>query len=581
MKNVRTKPAPPVKKGAVTSKPQRRKFWPWVLAAAVAVIVVFEIYAPALHGPFLLDDTYLPFTLPGYVHAPLRSWIGAIRPVLMFSFWLNFKTSGTDPFSYHLVNLFLHLLNGALVFLIVRRVLSWTGIESRRNNILSAFAAGLFLLHPLQTESVAYVASRSETLSVFFIYAAFAVFVYRRPAAISWRFAIPALVLFGIAALTKEHAVALIGVFLLTDYFWNPAWSFQGAKRNWRLYAPIAIIGLAGLAFVLKVLSTARTAGFGFKDFTWYQYFFTECRAFWGYLLLFVAPFDQNIDHTFPISKSLLDHGAVFALIGLLAVIAAGWIWRRRFPLASYGLLVFLILLAPTSSFIPIADPFVERRLYLPFIGLLFIVLEVARRARARTHALIASLGALLLIEGMLSYQRNLLYASPIAIWRDSVSKSPNKVRPRYQLARAYYDAGQCSDAAATFEEASKLAKPTDDLLIDWALVYHDCTNEPEKALAKLREAAAISNTAHAHAEMGMIYGGEGKYAQSFDELATAEKLDPRFIWTYIYRASDYASQKKWAEAAREYERALAIDAYNETARNELAQVRAQMPQGR
>ena len=580
MKNVKAKPAPPAKKRTGAPKPGGQRLWPWILAVVIAAFVVFEVYGPALHGPFLLDDTYLPFMLPGYVHAPLRSWIGAIRPVLMFSFWLNFKASGTDPFPYHLVNLILHLLNGGLVFLIVRRVLGWTGIENGRNNVLSAFAAGLFLLHPLQTESVAYVASRSETLSVFFIYAAFAVFVYRRPVAISWRFAVPVLLLFGTAALTKEHAAALIGVFLLTDYFWNPAWSLEGIKRNWRLYVPIAIMGAAGLAFVLKVLSTARTAGFAFKGFTWYQYFFTECRAFWGYLLLFIAPFNQNIDHTFPVSRSLLDHGAIFALIALLAVIAVAWVWRRRFPLASYGLFAFLILLAPTSSFIPIADPFVERRMYLPFIGLLFIVLEIARRARARTNALVASLGALLLIEGMLSYQRNLLYASPIAIWRDSVSKSPSKLRPRYQLARAYYDAGQCSDAAATFEQASKLAKPTDDLLIDWALVYHDCTNEPGKAIEKLREAAAISNTAHAHAEMGMVYGGEGQYGQSLDELNTAEKLDPHFIWTYIYRGSDYASQKKWAEAAREYEHALTIDAYNQTARTELAQVRAQMRSG-
>lgn len=56
-------------------------------------------------------------------------------------------------------------------------------------------------------------------------------------------------------------------------------------------------------------------------------------------------------------------------LAALLIVAGAAWLWRRRFPLASLGVFVFLVLLAPTSSFLPIADPLVERRMYLPMIN--------------------------------------------------------------------------------------------------------------------------------------------------------------------------------------------------------------------
>jgi protein O-mannosyl-transferase len=122
---------------------------------------------------------------------------------------------------------------------------------------------------------------------------------------------------------------------LLTDYYWNPGFSLTGIRRNWRLYVPVVLIGaLAGL-FVALVLRSATTAGFGVKEFTWYQYFFTECRAIWDYLWMFLLPIGQNLDPEFPISRSITDHGAIVAMLGLLAVSVGAWIYRRRFPLAS------------------------------------------------------------------------------------------------------------------------------------------------------------------------------------------------------------------------------------------------------
>jgi len=103
--------------------PAQRVWWPWLLAAAVVAIAVFEIYTPALNGPFLLDDSYLPYDAP-VVPGPLRQWIGGVRPLLMFSYWLNYRAGGQDTYGYHAVNVLLHLLNGGLVWLIVRRLLA-------------------------------------------------------------------------------------------------------------------------------------------------------------------------------------------------------------------------------------------------------------------------------------------------------------------------------------------------------------------------------------------------------------------------------------------------------------------------
>jgi tetratricopeptide (TPR) repeat protein len=547
----------------------KTELWPAAVAMAVAVIAVFFVYGPALSGPFLLDDSYLPYRLDSFKNAPLGSWLQGLRPVLMFSFWLNYQQSEDSTGQYHFVNVLLHLLNGGLAFLIVRKVLQWARVERPRIDILAAFAAGLFLLHPVQTESVSYIASRSETLSVFFFLAAYTVFLYRRSGASSWLNAALVLILFGAACLSKEHAVVLPGLLLLTDYFWNPGFSLEGARRNWKVYAPIALGAVAGLVFVGRILKTATSAGFNVKEFTWYQYFFTECRALWRYVLLFVFPVGQNIDHDFPISKTVFDQGAVIGLAALIALIAAAWIYRKRFPLICFGVFVLLLLFAPTSSFVPIHDTLVEHRMYLPFIGFLFVAVGLLQLWKTSRSMLIGTLAVILLIEAGLTYQRNLLWGSAIDVWADSVAKSPAKVRPNFQLAYAYYNAQQCAAAVNQFSKTAALQKPDYSLLIDWGLAA-DCAGNSEEALAKLQQAAALEQSAHVYSQIGMEYAKLSRYPEAMEALNRAAALDPNFEKTYVYLGNIYFMQGKRAEAAAEYQHALQIDPSDPYAREYL-----------
>jgi Tfp pilus assembly protein PilF len=547
-------------------------YWPYVAGLLIALFAVFQVYWPAIHGPFMLDDSYLPY-MAANPDPALRVWINGLRPLLMFSFWLNFQNAGNqDTFGYHLVNILLHFANGILILLAVRKVLAWAGVEKWRAGVLSIFAAGLFLLHPLQTESVSYIASRSETLSLLWLLGAFVVFLYRSGDAIFTGRAIAILALFGAAVLTKEHTAVLPALFLVTDYYWNPGFSMAGILRNWRLYIPIVLGGAAAAAFVFWVLRGSPTAGFGLKDFTWYQYFFTQCRVIWEYVGMFVLPIGQNIDPDVPISRGILDHGAILGLVALAGATMAAWIYRRRFPLASYGWFVFLILLAPTSSFVPIQDPFAERRLYLPFIGLLFIVVDLLSRWKTAKTTLIGALSVVLIVEGAATYQRNQLWDNAIDLWKDSVANSPNKYRPRFQLAFAYYLAGDYGNAMDQFQKVADLGKPTFELLLDWGLAY-DGAGKLDQALDKLKQAAALEANAHVYSQIGMVYGKLGKYPEALESLDRAAKLNPAFPMTYFTRGNVYAQQGNKAQAAEEYRHALSLDSQLQAARDALARV--------
>jgi tetratricopeptide (TPR) repeat protein len=565
------------KAAAVTPQAKRSgsRWWIYAAASAAAVLAVFLVYGPAIGGPFVFDDISQPYQRPNYP-SELSAWIQGVRPLLMFSYWVNYQIS-QEPTGFHITNLLIHLLNGGLIFLIVRKMLGLNGRGGR--DLLAAFAAAVFLLHPLQTESVAYVAGRSEALSVLFFLGAFAVFLYRGAAAVSWKTAAAVLVLFGAAVATKEHTLVLPALLLLTDYYWNPGFSFAGIRRNWRVYVPIAVGAAGGAAFVANVLAHAgRSAGFGIKEFTWYQYFFTQCRAFFVYLRLLVFPAGQNLDWEYAISRNLMDHGAIVGLVVILALAAAAIYYRRRFPLASYGFFVYLLLMAPTSSFVPIKDPIAERRLYLPMIGILLLVTAGLQYVRMDRRKLAAALGAVVLVLAVVTWQRNQLWASDIAIWEDAASKSPGKPRVHFQLAHTYANYQRYPEAIAQYAETAELEPPPYDLLYDWGLALTD-GGHPEQGLLKLQQAAAMEPSAQVYTEMARAYIAQKRWQEALEALAQAEKLDAGYYMIYDNRGGIRANLNDFAGAAADYQHSLELNPANDHARQMLGIVQQRLRQ--
>ena len=544
--------------------PGLRTDW-WIWATAVAsLLVAYQVYSPALHGAFVFDDLFLPFLTPA-IKLDMLAFVSKLRPMLMLSFWIDYhRGDGANPHTFHITNLVLHFLTSVLAGLICLRLLEWTGVERRRREALAIFAGALFLLHPLQTESVSYVASRSEVLSVLFYYAAFAVFLWGPGESITLLRAVAILVLFAAAAGSKEHTLTLPLLLLLTDYFWSRG----GIRKNRALYGMLAVAAVMGGFYVASVLRASKAAGFRLQDLTWMQYLFTQGRVVWIYVRMFLLPYGQNVDPDIPISRGPFDYGAIWGLAALAAVAVAAWMYRKRWPLASFGVLVFLLLLAPTSSFIPIKDVLAEHRVYLPFLGLVLISCEVLRRVKFR--AMVAIGAAALVACAILTYQRNQVWSSPLAMWQDVVNKSPHKSRPRFQLAYEQYQENRCADAVKSYEIASRLGPGDDQLLIDWGLAL-ECAGRSAEAVDKLRQAATLNNTAHVHTQIAVVYAKQQKFSEALEELGRAQTMDPYYDMTYFYLGSVAQALGNRAEAQRFYRRALELNPQNQAARDALA----------
>jgi tetratricopeptide (TPR) repeat protein len=556
--------------------------WIWYGVAAGALAVLFWVYGPAMHTAFLFDDTKQQFALPS-APAPLAAWIGAVRPLLMFSYWVNTRISLEDTSSYHVLNVLIHALAGIFVFLVIRRLLEWAGAGESSRTPWAAFGALLFLLHPLQAESVAYISGRSDSLCGMFGCASFAAFLYRRSPAISWAGAVPVVLLFGAAVLTKEQAVVLPALFVLTDLWWNQGSPLRGVRANWRLYVILAAGAAGGVALFWQLIfggGSGGSAGFTLRDFTWYQYLFTEFRAVFAYLFNFLLPVNLTVDWDFPISHNILEHGAIFGLAGLLALAAVAWRYRGSFPLAGYGFFVFLVLLSPTSSILPIQDPIADRRMYFPVLGLILIVIDLFRRLKVEPKVLAAGASALLAASAFAAHARAEVWSDPVLLWQDTALKSPNKPRAHFQLAFAWFEQDRFDLAVAEFQKTAELKPPTADLLLDWGLAY-DGLHQPELALAKLRQSAAIDPSVQVYTQIAKVYAGQQRWAEALDALATAEQRNPTYPITYVFRGKIYLNTNRPAEAVEQYKRALAIDPNVQDGQHDLAIAQSMLRTGR
>jgi protein O-mannosyl-transferase len=428
------------------------------------LVVAFLLYSQTLEGPFLFDDIALPFYQPSFPHETISAWLAGVRPMLMLSYWINFQVSARDPWSYHALNVILHAVNAFLVFVLLRRILLLQAIEARKAVYCAIIASSVFLIHPLQTEAVAYIAGRSELVCGVFALAALVVYSNPKLEAVTWRTAVSVLLLYVCAVLSKEQAVALPAVILTIDMVFRRKPLREALTWGKRLYGTLAVAGVAAIAGVVALLARSATAGFNVAGMQWYEYLFTQFRVWALYLGLAALPFRQNADYDIPLSRSISEHGAWLALAGLLVAALIAWSLRKRFPLLFGGFLIFAILLAPTSSFIPIADLAAERRLYIPIVGLLLAVTQALINSRWSVKVT-AALATYLFVCSVLTYDRTKVWASDIAFWSDTTVRSPGKPRGYTHLTYAYIRSRRCGDAVQTALRAPEKVRNTPEFL--------------------------------------------------------------------------------------------------------------------
>src|SRR5262245_30415147 len=453
-------PARPAHRAARTWGKVKRALW-LLWPPLLAVLV----YAGALGNPFVYDDHAMVVGNPslGDLANPLFVLVyQPFRPLVNVSYALDYALWGLEPFGYHLTGLLLHALNVALL----SRLLAGMGAAGAGRGV-AAFAAALFAVHPLGTETVGYVAARAELLCSSFFLASLLCFrsAFALASGAGRRARLAAGVLaFAFALACKEVAAVLPLVLALYDLAFLPPGDPRRRGRFLRFYLPMLAVVAAGAALRLHGYRSGEdpSAGLAFGP-----NLMTQFRVIWLYAGLFFLPRGLSLVHEVPELPSFGDAGALWAALagaGLLAVALLAWRLRRFEPRAAFGVLWFLILLIPSSA-IPLPELAAEHRTYLAGCGLALAVAALLGRglpalalppARERTAAVLAS-AAILAALSLATAARNRVWSDPVALWADAARKAPRVFAPHYQLGDALRVRGECAAAIPAYARALEL----------------------------------------------------------------------------------------------------------------------------
>ena len=532
--------------------------WLYVIPAILGLIVAF---GEALHGPFIFDDFHLPFHNPQAGQMPAWFWIGGVRPLLMVTYWVNFALSGTDPYSYHIVNLVLHFAASALFFLILRRLGT---LVPAIPNWSAWFGAGLFMLHPLQTDSVDYVAGRSEILCTVFVFLAWLLFLRYFDTKLSAVATIGIVLCTAAAALSKESGICAWALMICTDVYWNKNGIVTQVRRKAALY----LMGLAGLVaavfLIFRMLRGSSTAGFG-MGLTPGAYALTQCRAILTYLRLFFWPAGQSLVWRLPTWHSLWEGGAWIYVIGLAALITGVCFFYSRLRVVSFGVLLFLLALMPTSSFVPLEENLAERRMYLPLAGLIIAVAGVAGHLRIGARARTAGFILVLTAAALASHGRSHLWSDDVLMWQSVVARDPANAHAHSWLAGALAMRGNCGAAAREYQSSVSIEGMTPDNGSNLATAF-ECSRQPELALATWRQLVKLHPSANAWNRIGYLEALRNNIEPALDAFEDALRLDPDNATAYAYRGTAKLAIRRNTEAKEDFLRALALDPGNAAA---------------
>ena len=440
------------------------------LLLIVLALAIGTAYWSGLRAPFQFDDTdaivenaairhWWPFA-PGLTSSAQV----AGRPIVALSYTLNFQLAGLDPAGYRAVNLLIHFVCAVLLFAIARDTLARAHDPGQAGRIAAAVAV-LWAVHPLNAGTVTYVSARSEALVSMAYLTVLWASLRAHGAARRGAWSAFAIAACSIGMATKETMVTAPVLVVVFDraFFYS---SFGDAVRDrYKLYLALAATW-AVLVAVSWSAPRAASAGFDVGVSPW-TYLLNQGPVLTDYLRTALWPHHLVFTYGEPVPLDFVD--AAPFLVPIVPLLAAtAWAWVHRPRLGFLGIAFFLIL-APTSTIIPIATEVgAERRMYLPLAVLItcavVAISAAARRAPRRAIVSASSTGlvALMLVSTLLialTSRRNSDYMTSEALWRSTVAHWPSAVAHR-NLATSLKLAGKRDEALEQFRIAARERPP-------------------------------------------------------------------------------------------------------------------------
>ena len=523
------------------------------------------VWRGSLDGTFHLDD-FSNIVDNSRIRQlwPLDDYFRNNRPVGLYSFALNYHFSKLEPFAYLVTNLGIHLINGLLLFTGCWLSGRWwcqakpLASESDTRNqyrtlLLASLISTLWVIHPITTQAVTYIVQRYESLaSLGYLAAWVGLLVYL--AQHRWLGCTIVLIGAWIGLLSKEvFATAPLVIVLYDRLLTRQTW-VTIARFRWLPYSLMFTPYVWFIPSVARFFDPVKTSGgamgIGIKKLNSWEYLRTQPEVIWHYLKLAVWPKDLCFDYDWKIQNDPYVYVPLgLPIVGVLLL--SGYVyWRslstnedqttkeRRRTVMAWLILVFFLILAPTSSVMPIADLAFEHRMYLAsavvMAGLVLVSSGFAEWLLGRSERPVVlqyAFGCIVLsVVALLAWRthvRNLDYRHELSLWRSATEISPNNPRAWHGLGLAHYNLGDKEAALRPLLNAVGLSNRSVPLF-DASLA--DCLQRLGRhadAITLYKRALAMKkNYPEVHNNLGTIYLELKRYDEAQLAFQSAIELD-------------------------------------------------------
>jgi protein O-mannosyl-transferase len=538
-----------------------------ILGAVVIVLAALAAYHDSFAVPFQFDDSS-SIAQNATVHhlwpiwrplSPPRGELSVTgRPVINFSLAINYAIGGLNVRGYHIFNLAVHILAALTLYGIVRRTLLSERLRPRFGSAAEGLAlatAILWTVHPLQTEAVTYIVQRAESLMGLFYLLTLYCFIRGTGSSAPKTWFVLAVMACALGMASKEVMVSVPLIVLLYDRTFVSGTFGEAWRERWGLYLGLASTWLLLGYVVMSAGALGHQAG---KDtnIMWWRYALTEPSVILHYLRLALWPSPLCLDYLWPIAKGWQEILPPAIAVAILLGETVWACWKK--PAWGFlGAWLFLIL-APTSSILPLRDLAFEHRMYLPLAAVIApAVLGIHELLGRRSSAVFLVLAVGL---GFLTTRRNEDYRSELSIWSDTVAKRPDNTRAHCNLGWALLLAGRLPEAMAQCDLTLRANpdNPEAQYVVGYILQKMGRVRE---AIGYYEQALRIKpDFADAHFNDGVALEKVGRDPEAIEQYEQALQSYPDYVEAHVNLGNVFLRRGDPQAAMGEYERALRID---------------------
>jgi len=547
-----------------------RYSYPFSLSICLFIgVATFIVYAQVLdHDSIYFDDGQYVFENPqvlqgltakGIGWALTAFYAGNWHPLTWLSHMMDVELFGPNPGPHHLTSLLFHITNALVLFLILNRATGalWP----------SGFVAGMFALHPLHVESVAWIAERKDVLSTFFWMLTLGAYIryVENPRLLRYLWV---LVFFSLGLMAKPMVVTLPFVLLLLDFWPLGRFSVSREDPERRLSSPIyekiPLILLSAFSCLITFVAQHESGAVGSLDaYPIGIRVGNALVAYAAYLGKMIWPSDLAVMYPHPMKWPVWQTASAF---GLLAVISFLVIRARvRYPFLIVGWLWFLGTLIPVIGLVQVgSQAMADRYTYIPLVGPFIMIAWlgmtlIQRWPIPRAIAAAASIGILLFFAGASRIQTG--------YWSDSISLFSHTLavtRDNYvilnNMGLALADQGRFDEAIRQYKEVLKIRPKYKKAFNNLGVVYENQARL-EDAIPYFQKALEVDPTyADAHFNLGNALVAQGAFQKGVDHYRQALAVEPNDPEIHNNLGIALTKQHHFKEAVYHFIRAIQMN---------------------